>query len=162
MEIISDYITIVTFIPWVLIFVLSAIYNINNEDYINFSGKYLKKNFFKIFRLDVLFLVGVFFYFASFKKVFVDKYLFPVICIYLFVNYFYENKKSIKKSFWKQNKLELLLLFIVILIPFLVYFKLNNLGLTYKIMLLYLFLEYIIIVVIKKIATLIKRRFTKL
>lgn len=155
MEIINRYITFVTFIPWLLIFTTSIINNLNNKNWTQFSWKYFKQNFFKIFRLDTLILVIAFYYFASFDKEFVDKYLFAVICIYMFVNSFYEERKRLKKGFFKNNWLTLALISLIMLIPFLVYYIKNNLIFTYKIMLLYLFLEYIIIMMCSYISKII-------
>lgn len=158
---IEKYITIVTFIPWILIIVVSLVNHLNNENYQKFSLSYLKKNIFKIFRLDTLLLIVCYWYFASFDREFVDKYLFAMICLYLFVNFFYEKKNSFQKNFWKNNIIQLLLLLILISIPFIYYHNTNNLNLTYKIMLLYLFLEYIIILIVSYIAKLFKKIFKR-
>ena len=91
---INKYIILVTFIPWILIVFVSVLSNLNNENYQKFSFKYLGKNFFKIFRLDTLLLILCFWYFASFHKTFVDKYLFSIMCLYLFVNFFYEKRSD--------------------------------------------------------------------
>lgn len=149
---IDKYIVLITFIPWLLFFIVSILNNLNNKDYKTFSLKYLKKNFFKIFRIDTLFLIIAFYYFSSFGKEFVDKYLFAVMCLYLFMNSFYEKKEKIKKDFFKKNFLNLVLLFIVMLIPFTVYFVKQRLVLTYKIMLLYLYFEYIMILLVNYIS----------
>ena len=156
---IDRYVTFITFIPWILIIIVSMINNLNNEHYQNFSLKYLSKNIFKIFRLDTLLLIICFWYFASFDREFVDKYLFAIMCLYLFVNFFYEKKNTLKKSFWKENIIQLILLLITIAIPFIYYHYTNNLNFTYKIMLLYLFLEYIIILIISLIAKIIRKVF---
>ena len=92
MEVINKYITLVTFVPWIFIYIKSIIDNLKKDNYKKFSFKYLRKNFFKVFRLDILLIVIVFFYFSSFKVGFVDKYLFAVMCLYMFVNSFYEEK----------------------------------------------------------------------
>ena len=157
----EKYITILTFIPWILIIIVSMIYNLNNAHYQTFSLKYLSKNIFKIFRLDTLLLIICFWYFASFDREFVDKYLFAIMCLYLFVNFFYEKRNSLKKGFWKENIIPLSLLLIIILIPFVYYYHTNNLNFTYKIMLLYLFLEYIIILIVSYISKIIKKIFKK-
>lgn len=149
---IDKYIVLITFIPWLLFFIVSILNNLNNKDYKTFSLKYLKKNFFKIFRIDTLFLIIAFYYFSSFGKEFVDKYLFAVMCLYLFMNSFYEKKEKIKKDFFKKNFLNLVLLFIVMLIPFTVYFIKQRLVLTYKIMMLYLYFEYIMILLVNYIS----------
>ena len=152
----DKYITLLTFIPWCLFFIISVIRNLNNKEYRKFSLKYLKNNFFNIFRLDLLFLILVFFYFASFEKDFVDKYLFMVMNLYLCVNSIYEKKKRITQDFFKNNIIELILLLIIMLLPFSFYFIKNNLVLTYKIMLIYLILEYIIILIVSYIGNLLK------
>ncbi len=158
---IDKYITLITFIPWILIIIVSMIYNLNNEYYQKFSLKYLSHNVFKIFRLDTLLLIICFWYFASFDREFVDKYLFAIICLYLFVNFFYEKRNTLKKHFWQENIIQIILLFLINIIPFIYYNQTNNLIFTYKIMLLYLFFEYIIILVVSYIAKLLKLIFVK-
>ncbi len=155
---IDKYIVLLTFIPWILFFIISGVRNLNNKKEIVFSFKYLKDNFFNIFRLDLLFLVGVFFYFASFEKEFVDKYLFLVMNLYLCVNSIYEKKKEFKKGFLKNNVIELILLFIIMLVPFLIYFIKNDTILTYKIMLIYLVLEYLMVIVVSFLGKLLKKK----
>ena len=158
---IEQYIIWITFIPWILISIVSLINNLSNEHYQKFSLKYLSRNIFKIFRLDTLLLIICFWYFASFNKEFVDKYLFAIMCLYLFVNFFYEKQNRVKKNFLKENIIELILLLIVMIIPFIYYHITNNLNLTYKIMLLYLLLEYIIILIVSLIARIIKKVFKR-
>ena len=155
------YITWITFIPWILVIIVSMISNLNNEHYQHFSCKYLCKNIFKIFRLDTLLLIIFFWYFASFDKEFVDKYLFAIMCLYLFVNFFYEKTNPIKKQFWKENTIQIILLILINVIPFIYYNNSGNLNFTYKIMLLYLFFEYIIILIVSYISKLIKKLFKK-
>ncbi len=153
----EKYIIFLTFIPWIFMFIISIIKNLNNDNYLKFSFKYLRKNIFKIFRLDMLFLIVVYFYFSNFDMEFVDKYLFVVMNIYLFVNSFYDQKLDIKKDFFKNNLFNLVLLFLVMVGPFLVYFKTKDLNLVYKIMLLYLYLEYGIIMGVSYLNKLFKK-----
>ena len=77
--------------------------------------------------------------------------------IYLFVNSFYDQKLDIKKDFFKNNLFNLVLLFLVMVGPFLVYFKTKDLNLVYKIMLLYLYLEYGIIMGVSYLNKLFKK-----
>lgn len=158
---INKYVILITFIPWIIFFLISGINNLNNDDYKAFSVKYLKDNFFKIFRIDTLFLIIVFYYFSSFGKEFVDKYLFAVMVLYLLMNSFYEKKEKIKKGFFKENIINLLLLLVIMVIPFSIYFIKHKLILTYKVMLFYLFFQYIIIIVVNYIAKLIKKIFKR-
>lgn len=153
----EKYIIFITFIPWILIVLISMLYNLNNENYKKFSLKYFSKNIFRIFRLDTLILIICFWYFASFDKEFVDKYLFTIMCLYLFVSFFYEKGNTLKKNFWKDNIIEIILLIIINILPFLYYHQTGNLLNTYKIMLLYLFFEYIIILMVSYIAALFKK-----
>lgn len=157
----EKYITAITFIPWILIIIVSLLNNLNNEDAQSFSLKYLCKNIFKIFRLDTLLLIICFWYFASFDKDFVDKYLFAIMCFYLFVSFFYETKNKWVDNFWKKNSIQIFLIIIIILLPFIYYYVTNELVITYKIMLLYLFFQYIIILIVNYIAKVIKKIFKK-
>ena len=153
----NKYLVFITFIPWLIIFIISILNNLNNDSYKKFSFKYLTKNFFKIFRIDLLFLIIMFYYFTSFNLDFVSMYLFAVMNIYLCVNSFYEHKKKLKDNFFKTNLISLILLSFITLIPFLIYYFHKDLVLAYRIMLLYLFLEYIIIIVISFLARLITK-----
>ena len=143
----NKYLIYLTFMPWLIVFIIYTFFNLNNEHYQKFNFKYLTKNFFKIFRIDLLFLIIVFYYFTSYKLDFVSMYLFAVMNIYLFVNSFYEHKNKLKPLFFKSNLLNLILLFLISLIPFLIFIIKEDLILTYKIMLLYLFLEYPILII---------------
>ncbi len=142
---IDKYIIFITFLPWIAIFIINVIRHLNDKNYRTFSLKYFKKNFFQLFRLDTLLLIFVFYYFSSFDKEFVDQYLFAVMCLYLCVNSFYDKKEKIKKNFFKNNILEIILLFIIMLVPFLIYFNQHDLVFTYKMMLIYLFVQYFFI-----------------
>ena len=158
---INKYVILITFVPWIIFYLISGINNLNNDNYKIFSVKYLKNNFFKIFRIDTLFLIIVFYYFSSFGKEFVDKYLFAVMVLYLLMNSFYEKKEKIKKDFLKENIINLILLLLVMIIPFSIYFIKHKLILTYKVMLFYLFFQYIIIIAVNYIAKLIKKIFKR-
>lgn len=148
MESINFYITLITFIPWIFLFMITIINTLNKSDE-EFSINYLKHHLLKIFRIDLLILIGCFFYFASFKKGFVNKYLFPVMCIYLLFNSFYENKKKLEKNFFKNNIINLIILFFIMLLPIIFYLMFRKLSLTYKIMFIMLFLEYFIVWLVK-------------
>ena len=151
-----------TFIPWLIIFIISIINNLNNESYHHFSFKYLFSNFFKIFRIDLLFLIIMYYYFTSFKLDFVSMYLFAVMNIYLIVNSFYEHKNKFQTNFFKNNILNFLILLIVTLIPFLIFIVQKDLVLTYRIMLIYLFIEYPILIITTFITKIISKLFLKL
>ena len=145
---INELITYLTFIPWILVFIKNSLDILNSKDNITF--KYLRKNFFKIFRLDLLILIIVFFYFATFDKGFVHKYLFAIINLYLFVNSFYENKKALTKDLFKKKYLSIIITFVLMLIPIIYYIFKQNVIITYKIMFIYIYFESILILLIKK------------
>ncbi len=153
----SKYIIFLTFIPWIIIFIVSSLRNINNPNYQKITFKYFTKNFFKIFRLDTLFLIIVFFYFASYDKEFVNQYLFAVMNIYLCVNSIYEKKEKYPKNFIKNNIFNIVILLLILITPFVIYFTKKDLVFTYKIMLIYLFLESLIIIIINKLLKLLKK-----
>ncbi len=146
---INNYITFLTFIPWIIIFIITSLKNLTKE----LSFKYLFKNFFKIFRFDTLFLIIVFFYFASFNKDFVNKYLFTVINIYLCVNSIYEPKPKFERGFFKKNILNLIILLLFLIAPPLLFLIFNNLLLSYIFMLLFLFFDYLFIFFISSLSS---------
>lgn len=157
MEVISFYIALLSFIPWIPLYIITFIIALNRSDK-NFSWTYFKHHMLEVFRLDWLILIIFFFFFAAFKQQFVSEYLFPVICLYLFVNSFYEKKDKLQKDFIKKNLGELVILFIIMLIPFIIYFIFGKLSLTYKIMLVMIFLEYFLVGIVKNIT----KRFKKI
>lgn len=150
MEVISFYIALLSFIPWIPLYIITFIIALNRSDK-NFSWTYFKHHMLEVFRLDWLILIIFFFFFAAFKQQFVSEYLFPVICLYLIVNSFYEKKDKLQKDFIKKNLGELIILFIIMLIPFIIYFIFGKLSLTYKIMLVMIFLEYFLVGIVKNI-----------
>lgn len=154
---INNFILILTFIPWIIYFLTLMIKNFTKKDYTKFSFKYLKKNIFQIFRLDILFLILIFYYFATFNLEFVIKYLFLIMVIYLLVNSYYEKKSKFKENFLKENILKIIFLFLITLIPFLIYLKTHNLVLTYMLMFLYLFFNYFITIIISFFTNKIKK-----
>lgn len=156
MEVISFYIALLSFIPWIPLYIITFIIALNRSDK-NFSWTYFKHHMLEVFRLDWLILIIFFFFFAAFKQQFVSEYLFPVICLYLFVNSFYEKKDKLQKDFIKKNLGELVILFIIMLIPFIIYFIFGKLSLTYKIMLVMIFLEYFLVGIVKNITKHLKK-----
>ena len=78
------------------------------------------------------------------------------MCLYLFVNFFYEKRQNLEKGFWKANILNIILLIIIMSIPFILYYNNYDLDTVYKLMLIYLFGEYIIILLVSYITKLIK------
>jgi len=126
------------------------------------------------------FFVMYFFQIANYEIVPLAKYY---ITLYMFIGIgFVFIRKSIKKNIivpylrlgismqalyialimlLKENIINLILLLVVMIIPFSIYFIKHKLILTYKVMLFYLFFQYIIIIVVNYIAKLIKKLFKR-
>ena len=151
---INNFILILTFIPWIIYFLTLMIKNFTKKDYTKFSFKYLKKN--KAIKYLALWPL-IFYYFATFNLEFVIKYLFLIMVIYLLVNSYYEKKSKFKENFLKENILKIIFLFLITLIPFLIYLKTHNLVLTYMLMFLYLFFNYFITIIISFFTNKIKK-----
>ena len=149
---INKIIIFLTFIPWIVIYLKYCLSKLSDNN--KLSIKYLKSNIFKIFRLDLLVLIIIFFYYASFNKGFVNEYLFAVFNIYLFVNSFYENH-NIKKGMLKKEIFPLIIMLILMIIPIIYYIFSKNLILTYKVMFIYLFLENIVVLIFKNVKRLV-------
>lgn len=161
MEMLQFYLTLLTFLPWIFIYVIRMIRSLNNPDYHSFSKNYIKKHFFELFRMDTFLIILFFFFFASFKLEFVNQYLFPVMCLYLCVNSFYEVKEKRNKDFFKENFWNIVLLILFMFVPILIFIWFGALGITYKIMLFYLFFFYFLIVIACQITSFFKKIFKR-
>jgi len=161
MDVINFYLTLLTFLPWIFIYLIRVVRYLNNPNYHSFSWNYIEHHFFDIFRMDTLVIILFFFFFASFKLEFVNKYLFPVMCLYLCANSFYEVKEKRKKGFFKENLGNIILLILFMMFPIMVFVLFGKLGLTYKIMLFYLFFLYFLIILACGIINLLKKFFKR-
>jgi len=147
----NNIIIYLSFLPWVLYFILHTAKAIRETKLVKKTEyfKWLKSHFFQIFRLDNLVLIAVFLYFVKHHNDLVDKMLFSSINLYLFVNSIYDKSPG---SVNKVSRSELTLIIILILIttiPFIYFSKTNNLQLTYKIMFGYTFFAYFIVIISK-------------
>ena len=77
--------------------------------------------------------------------------------IYLCVNSIYEKKAKYSENFLKNNIFNFIILIIILTTPFIFYFIRKDLVVTYKIMLIYLFIEPLIIILINYISKLLKK-----
>ncbi len=149
---INKIIIYLTFGPWLLFFgrlIKMALKETKNKklDYVWF-----KKHFSTIMHFDIIILILLFIYFAIYNDTFVDKMLFSVMNLYLFVNTFYDKRNISNKSLDKKDILPGLIIFLISLIPFLLYnFKIINLVTTYIILFIYAALAYILVILIRKI-----------
>ena len=142
----------ITLLPWLLFF---SIYTLNAYIEIYERNKtklktWFHKNFWKMFRLDILLLIIIFIFFLKYKNNTVNIMLFFMINLYLFINSLYDivpNKNT--KKIIKQLLISFLL---VVLIPFLFYYFTKNFVFTCLIMFAYTFFAYIIVILLKKIS----------
>jgi len=142
----------IAILPWLLFFSVYS-YNIFIKIYEknkNNLKTWFKKNFLKMFRIDMLILIAIFIFFLQFNNATVNIMLFFMINLYLFVNCFYDEQKSKNpKKIIIQHLIPFLL---VVLIPFLFYFLTKKFVTTCLIMFGYSFFAYIIVILIKKIS----------
>ena len=136
-------------LPWLLFFPTYSfhIYLEINEKGTRELIKWGKKNFFKMFRLDILLLISLFVYFLTHNHNTVNLMLFFMINLYFFVNMLYETK--FKGKFRELNVQMVVIYIFVILIPVIFYLITRNFVVTSLIMFGYSFFAYFILIDIK-------------
>ncbi len=120
------------FIIWIIYLFGDLGKELNTKKLVKNYKAYIKKNIFKLMRLDKLILIVVFILYTTFHNKSVNVYLFFIIMLYFLVNLFYENinfKIDYKKEWQSLGKL-----FIIIAIPLLFYLFTKKLTMTYFIM----------------------------
>ena len=141
-----------TFIPWILFYgklIKMALKETKNKK-LNF--KWFKQNFSIIIHFDIIILILLFIYFASFKDSFVNKMLFSIMNLYLYVNTFYDKRSNLNKVLDKTDILPSIIICLISIIPFILYeLKIIKLATIYLISFIYAALAYIIVIVIRKI-----------
>lgn len=108
------------------------------------------KKDYKLFRFDTLILIAIFIYFAKFKVVFVNKLLFFTICLYLFVNKLYEKKLKEKLDI-KANKIEIIIGYVLAILPFLPYILWRKLLISYLLAFGFILVFHLIMIIVNKI-----------
>ena len=140
-----------TFIPWVLFYGKLIKLALRETKDKKLDSKWFKKNFSTIIHFDIIILILLFIYFASFKDNFVDQMLFSVMNLYLFVNTFYDKRNKSNKVLDKKDVAPSILILLISLIPFVLYeCKVIKLATTYLIAFIYAALAYIIVIAIRK------------
>ena len=135
--------------PWILFYTAYSwhIYLDIKEEEAKDLFKWMKLNFWKMFRIDILLLIAIFIYFVRFDNHAVDLMLFFMINLYLFINILYEIPAKQKKV--KINLLILLPYLLIISLPIIYYIFTKNFVYTSFIMFGYTFLAYIIVILVK-------------
>ena len=148
---INRIINYITFIPWILFFgklVKMALKETKNK---KLDIKWFKKYFSTIMHFDIIILILLFIYFASFKDSFVNKMLFSVMNLYLFVNTFYDKRNISDKKLDKSDIFPSIIILLISLIPFILYtLKVIKLTTTYTILFIYSVFAYILVILIRK------------
>lgn len=145
-------------IAWVLCFNKELLFTLKNTNSKESYFKDFKTKAFKLIRFDKLLLIAIFIYYVNFNKEFVTSLVFTVICLYFFINKFYE--KSKKEKFIKtvkKNWLTIVITYIFVLIPFIYLIFTKNYDNTSIVLLLYIFFSYFIIGFAAKISSILKR-----
>lgn len=147
-----------TFIPWLLYF-SKITKNVIAEETkgIKRDKKWWQENFFQVFQIDTLILVGIFVFFAKYHKDanqiwLVKVLLFSAINLYLYLNtYHLKYNRSVDKS----NISTILLLLIIMFIPIVFYGVTGKYTTTYYILFVYSFFYYAIAMICYKINNLL-------
>lgn len=145
-------------VTWVLCFSKEVLFTLKNTNPKEPYFKDFKSNAFKLIRLDKLLLIAIFIYYVNFNKDFVTSLVFTVICLYFFINKFYEKGK--KEKFLKtikNNWLTIIITYILVLVPFIYLLITKNYDNTSIALLFYIFFSYFIIGISNKIAKALKK-----
>ena len=149
----------ITFIPWLLYFISLSKNTIKVLKSNRVNKEWLKKNFFNVFHFEYLILVGIFVFFSTFyhdrdQIWLVDTLLFSAINLYLFINLYYQKKKTTAKI--TNNDIPIILIIIILTcIPFVIYVSTRNYLIVYYILFAYSFFNYPIVFFSKQINDLI-------
>ena len=153
------FINYLTFIPWLLYCIELSRNAIKILNTTNINKKWLKKNFFNIFRFDSLILIAIFVYFTiNYNEAdqiwLVEILLFSAINLYLYFNSYYDKNKSNYRIDTKDLS-TILIILIIFLIPLFYFIATKNSLITYYILFSYSFFNFIIVFIAKKINDLI-------
>lgn len=141
-----------TFVLWFLYYLLLC-KNALKEIIFDRDTKYLKwlkKNFYNVFKIMTLLLIMLFVYFMKFNNELVNKILFFTINLYLYIDLIYvDGNKKKKLKMHRTNKIIFALLILISTIPFIYYFITYNLAVTYLLLFLYAYFSYFLVLVMQ-------------
>jgi len=146
-------------VSWILCFTKEMLFTLKNSNSKDSYFKDLKSKLFQLIRLDKLLLIIIFIIYVNFNKDFVTALVFTVICLYLFINKFYEKSKKEKllKTI-KNNWLTIIFTYCFALVPFIYLIITENYDNTSIILMLYVYFSYLIIGISKEIAQLLTKK----
>lgn len=143
---------------WFLCYTKEILYTLKNMDPKDSFFKNFKTNAISVLRLDKLLLIIIFIIYVNFNKAFVTSMLFSVICLYLFINKFYEKTKKEKNiNVIKNNLITVIFSYLFALIPFIYLIITKDYDNTSIILLFYIIFSYFIIEISKKISNFLKK-----
>jgi len=140
-------------LTWILCFTKELIFTLKNTNLKESFFKDFKGKALKIIRFDKLLLIIIFIIYVNFNKDFVTSLVFTVICLYFFINKFYEKSKKEKNiKIIKKHWLTIVITYLLALIPFIYLIITKDYDNTSIVLLLYIYFSYFIIGVSNKIA----------
>lgn len=153
------FLVYLTFIPWLLYFITLSKNTIKVLKTNKLTKEWIKSNIFNIFHFENLILFGIFIFFSiayrSRDQIWlVDALLFSAINLYLFINTYYQKKKTNAKITNSDIPI-ILILIILTCIPFIFYASTHKYVIVYYILFAYIFFDYPIVYISKQINDLI-------
>lgn len=144
---------IITFIPWILYFFSVSVNAIKDLNKNEITKEWLKNNIFNIFHFDNIILFAIFAYFSCFypdanQIWLVEVLLFSFINLYLYLNRFYDKNNKTEKLGIKDIP-TILILIILMFIPLIYYLSTKHYVVSYYIMFIYSFFNYVIVFISK-------------
>lgn len=155
----KNIIIIITFLPWLGFYFTYCNIAVKELKKKPLNLKYVKENFYRIFRIETLLLMSIFIYFTTYNNMMVNKMLFSVINLFLFINLFYDNRYQNINKINGFNIFIVIPLLIVSLIPFIIYLVNDELTILYYLLFSFGFFAYIIIYLCQIVAKYTKKVF---
>ena len=148
---INKIIIYITFIPWILFYSKLIHTALKETKYKKINFSWLKKHFNNIIHFDILILIVLFYYFSKYDDYIVDKMLFSVINLYLFVNSYYDKRNISKNKLNKEDLIPIIIIVLISIIPFILYEMNENLLSIYQTLFIYSLFAYILVLIIRLI-----------
>lgn len=161
----NDVINFFTVIPWILYFCFRVIDALKGTKKQKFNLKWFKNNWKKIFHLEEILLMAIFVYFSSQGDKNLNKFLyqmlFVVMNLYLFINSFYDRRRTIANNLNKKDLSVIIITSLFLIMPFLYYIKVKELVLTYYLLFVLVFFSYPIVLISRLIDFIIRKIINK-
>lgn len=161
----TKFIVYLTFIPWFLYFASLCKDAIKKLENTKISKNWFKSNLFSIFHFPNIILFAIFIYFSirysdANQIWFTSILLFSSINLYLFINHYYDKYKTTEKID-SMNLSTILIILFLVFIPIIYYISTSNYTITYYILFIYSFFNYLIVYISKLINDFLVKRVFK-